>query len=385
MIAPTKILCSDSGVRIRQEDVIRAGGQGTAYWATDMATGEKGVLKLFSPLFSTPAAAARTRFLVSQNLPEVCVSLNAPIECFTRRGIVGHYARTAPGITLEQFLAEPNATLVGALQVGAALAQSVALLHDLDIAHGDLHSDNVFVEREGSVWRVALIDFDNYSAAGQEAPPCIGHDLYMAPELRMKLKERKPGSPNLETDRYALGVLMHEVVLGLHLSAGADSDADLFEQAMCSGRWIHDPAAPNRPSEVVGGYPVEILNTQLCRLFRRSVSLMPDARPDAVSWREALVEAMRAVYICPHCSGPCIADAGKHTCPFCKQPYPVLELVTNIATRIRLDAAAVVVGRAQIHGSQKVSSLHAVFRRIGPETFIEPLGSNGTFRWNGGR
>jgi hypothetical protein len=31
----------------------------------------------------------------------------------------------------------------------------------------------------------------------------------------------------------------------------------------------------------------------------------------------------------------------------------------------------------------KVSVLHAVFRRIGPETWIESLGGNGTCRWTG--
>jgi pSer/pThr/pTyr-binding forkhead associated (FHA) protein len=31
----------------------------------------------------------------------------------------------------------------------------------------------------------------------------------------------------------------------------------------------------------------------------------------------------------------------------------------------------------------KASGRHAIFRRIGPETWIESQGSNGTYRWTG--
>ena len=49
---------------------------------------------------------------------------------------------------------------------------------------------------------------------------------------------------------------------------------------------------------------------------------------------------------------------------------------------ILCDSAAVAIGRADLQ-SPKVSSHHAVIRKLGQETHLQSFGSNGTFRWNG--
>ena len=58
-------------------------------------------------------------------------------------------------------------------------------------------------------------------------------------------------------------------------------------------------------------------------------------------------------------------------------------LVTVKRQIILLNKGAVEVGRVNLKGSNKVSSRHAVFRRIGSEIWIESLGTNGTYRWAG--
>jgi pSer/pThr/pTyr-binding forkhead associated (FHA) protein len=51
--------------------------------------------------------------------------------------------------------------------------------------------------------------------------------------------------------------------------------------------------------------------------------------------------------------------------------------------RVRLDSGAVVVGRNVFPAAIKVSARHAVFRKVGPETWLQSFGRNGTYRWNG--
>ena len=50
---------------------------------------------------------------------------------------------------------------------------------------------------------------------------------------------------------------------------------------------------------------------------------------------------------------------------------------------VRIASGAVPLGRIHLVASQHVSENHAILRRVGPETWIESYGRNGTFRWNG--
>ena len=52
---------------------------------------------------------------------------------------------------------------------------------------------------------------------------------------------------------------------------------------------------------------------------------------------------------------------------------------------IPLNSGAVAVGRPDLGGAHKVSARHAVFHKIGPETWMTAVGSNPTFRLAGGK
>jgi pSer/pThr/pTyr-binding forkhead associated (FHA) protein len=79
-----------------------------------------------------------------------------------------------------------------------------------------------------------------------------------------------------------------------------------------------------------------------------------------------------------------VIDISKISCPLCSSPYPHITLrISGNGHTFPLTQGATVVGRAELGGSLKVSARHAVFRRLGPETWIESTGSNGTYRWNG--
>ena len=90
-----------------------------------------------------------------------------------------------------------------------------------------------------------------------------------------------------------------------------------------------------------------------------------------------------SIQTCPVCRNYNMIDASKTACVFCNRPFPVLALATRHGQTIRVEKAAIQVGRMTLHGSPHVSSLHAIFRRVGAQTWMEPLGQNGTYRWSG--
>ena len=384
MIQTGKIVKSDSGRRIRVESLIKAGGQGEAYLATETNSAQKGVLKSFHKRFANADTITRLRFLVREDLHAKCPVIYSPVDLVLKRDVVAHYTPFAMGNPLEDFLANPEATFIEAMQLAITLAHAVATLHRRGIAHGDLHAENLIVEHVGTVFRLRLIDLDNFGAPGLPNPPCVGHNLYMAPELRGALARGHEAVPTVETDLFALGVLMHEIILLRHLCAGNDATENEFQMAMCSGRWIQDPAAADRPKASVGGYPAEVLNADLARLFRSAVSLNASSRPSAEAWERELGRAFNAIYCCPSCGGPCVVDVSKTVCPLCKTPFPHLGIMVAATKRsIQLTSGATVICRGDLGGSHKASARHAVFRRVGPETWIESHGSNGSYRWNG--
>lgn len=383
MIAKGTIVESDSGRRIRIDGFITAGGQGEAYWATEMTTGEKGVLKVFHERFNNDDTLKRLRFLLGQDLASACPAIRSPTDVINRRNLLGHYAPLAPGRPLEEFLANPNITFQEGLQLAIPLAHAVGVMHERRMAHGDLRAGNLLVSRAGTVPQLSVIDLDNFNAPTVPAPPMVGDSLYLAPELREALAASRPAVPDLYTDCFALGVLMHELLLLRHVAAGYDDNEADFHKAMCSGRWLQDPAAADRPTGNAAGYPVQVLNADLARLFRSAPSLEPAERPSPDLWACELGKAINSIYCCPACGGPCVVDVSKSACPLCKQPFPHLVLRTADGRTISLERGSVSVGRNDLGGSTKASVLHAIFRRVGPQTWIESLGSNGTYRWTG--
>ena len=383
MIKKGDVVKSDTGRRIRVEEMIKAGGQGEAYQVIEVNSGQKGVLKVFHKRFTNGDTLKRLRFLIDQDFHIACPVLCAPIDLLNNKYMIGHYTPFAEGNSLEEFLGNPVSTFLEEMQLAITLAHAISVMHERGIAHGDLHAENLIIKRVGSVFQLHVIDLDNFNAPGMPVPPCVGHNLYMAPELRAALAKGKPAIPTVESDLFALGVLMHEIVLLLHPANGNDDTEAKFQKAMCSGRWLMDPASADRPEENLGGYPTTTLNADLARLFRSAVSIDSSIRPTSDLWESELGKAFNKIYCCPKCGAPCVIDISKVACPVCHSPYPYLTMRLKDRRRILLSAGSTIIGRGDLGGSMKVSVQHAIFRRVGPETWLESIGTNGTYRWNG--
>jgi len=360
---------------------LSSGGQGFVYKARYLDTGELGILKIFKDEYVNADSAKRAEFLVVQQLHKKHICFAAPSEVIIQKPRIGHFSRLAKGVKADDFLYDENETYpyIQSVELALAIVGALEYLHSLGIIHGDIHPGNLYISRVGSVLYVEIIDFDNFRAKGLPLPSAVGHILYLAPELRKALAACKPAVPDEYTERYAVTVLMHEILLSKHPASGYDRTSAEMNHAMSLGVWLHDPFISSKV-DVPNGLPSFILDYELASLFRRGLGKDPEARPSASEWRAVLQKALDRIFICPLCGSPCFVDVSKKSCPVCLKNYPNLNLVTSSGKVICLDNGCIRIGRTELEGARTVSALHAVFRQVGPFVYVENVGVNGTYK-----
>jgi len=380
MLGKGQIVELVSGNRVRVGSLLDTGGEAVVYKVVELGSGQHRALKVFND--HSPARIRRTQFLVAQRLGKTCAFFCAPTD-WVNNGCVGHLAPLAPGDSLETYLETPGNLFFENIKLAIAISHGVAVLASAQIAHGDIHLTNFRVVRTTRGVEVYFFDFDNFSAPGAPPPLAVGQEHVMAPELRQALRNARPAVPDEFSDRYALTVVLHDIIMAKHVASGFDDDPDKFERCMLSGRWVHDPVVTNPSLAVAEGYPSRMLNADLSRLFRRGLGLEREDRPSAAECRDVLSRNYRLIYIHPPCQGPIFIDPGQTHCPFCNRRFPVLKLVfPSLRKELVCDSAAMPIGRATLL-SPKVSAHHAVVRKMGPEVTVESFGRNGTYRWTG--
>jgi serine/threonine protein kinase len=353
------------------------GAQGQAFLVHRKDNGQAAVLKLFSARFRTDATRRRIAKLVQRRLFEACPALCAPTDSVDGTLGLGHVAPLAPGIKLDTYLETPTGNFLDHLILAASIAAAIAVLERCGAGHGDLQAENVMVEHSEGVLRAYLIDFDNLIEPGH-ACPSAGHPRYYAPEIREAVARGHPASPDLCSDRYALGVLMHELLLARHPAAHFECDPIAFDRTMRSGRWIDDPGSTASSADA-GGLLAAALDPPLLNLLRRSLAGARADRPAALEWFVALRRASENVYVCDRCRYPCVVDGGKFKCVQCRRPFPPWRLSVKGRAIATLHRGAVTIGRSQLGGDATVSPRHAVLRRSGPDILIQPLGHSPTY------
>lgn len=351
-------------------EMIASGGQGTAYDAVAI-DGSQYILKLYHPEFQTAESRKRLETLIAQKFETENEALITPREIINVNESIGHVTPKAPGLSLEEMLTTGGFDMLEGIQIACALARSISVLHQRGYAHGDIHANNVLVHRN-RICRISVIDFDNFAGNSLPASPCLGHQLYMAPEIRVN---HTP--PSVEADRFSLAVLTHELLTLRHPVPNDATEAE-FNEVMSAGKWLGDPGRSTK-RECQQGYPPEVLDTDLSRLFRLGISHKPAERPTAEEWQDALFNSLFRVFVCPSCSAPNLVDNSKKRCVVCRIPYPVLKL-SGVFGRIILDQSSTVISRNVLGGSASVSKRHAVIRRVGPEYRIEDCSANGVYR-----
>jgi serine/threonine-protein kinase len=119
----------------------------------------------------------------------------------------------ADGESLRQVLGRVGCLDIGeALRYGEQIAEGLAAAHRRGVIHRDLRPENIMILRDGAV---KIMDFaiprveDVGSSAGlAEAELVFGKPEYRAPE------RAQGGEPTEQTDIYALGIVLYEMLTG---------------------------------------------------------------------------------------------------------------------------------------------------------------------------
>jgi serine/threonine protein kinase len=257
------------------------------------------------------------------------------------------------------------------------LSSLVEILEEQGVAHGDLAPSNIIIETDGSVH---LIDFDNASSAGSTFPAATmaGQPMMLAPEIRLDKQ-----NPTIESDRYALAVLLNMVLLRRHPADGQALVPSDMDSVMTSGRWPErDPVA--EPKDV----PFTALGITLCKLFDRAFLIEPTQRPSANAWRQALSEALHAMVI-HDCGNAFVHDKTQVRCPWCQvsveakwSSIAALKItVPKTGARYSLalqDGKTIVLGRQNLGGQATVSGRHLELTPMGGKVLLRHIGHHPT-------
>lgn len=161
-----------SGNTVLIESFLADGGQGCAYLARSTRNGSLVVVKILHDKMSSAEARSRIAHIAGLRLSSRCPVLIAPDDVVADSGLAGYVAPYFPGQSLEEFLAAPMAlpgAITDRITLAAALVRGVGALHAAKVSHGDLHSANLLVRKNGHGLEAGLIDFDNFAAVG--CPP----------------------------------------------------------------------------------------------------------------------------------------------------------------------------------------------------------------------
>ena len=283
---------------------IGAGGSGVVYLATDTLLQRPVVIKLLKrgalSLEQVRATQLREARLASAidhpNVAAIYDVGEAPSESGgeDEAYIVMQYI---PGKSLDKVIAEGPASLQLALSAGIQIADGLSAAHQLGIFHRDLKPANVMLTDGGLIKILDFglarrlnpdeADFDPTSS-GLRNPPLIGATYtarggtiaYMAPEQFVT------GRSSVQSDVFALGLILYELVSGRH----PFRRADVPDFQTIRATQFADPPSLR---EIVPDLPVELES-----LILRCLEKQPSARfASAADVREALRTAMKALQL----------------------------------------------------------------------------------------
>jgi serine/threonine-protein kinase len=224
---------------IEHYEIVRrlgAGGSGVVYLANDTLLQRPVVLKILRAGLSSAEQLRRTvlreaRLASAIEHPNVCA-----IYEVGESGDEGYIVmQFVPGQSLDRLIARGPASVQLVLSVGIQIADGLQAAHSLGIFHRDLKPQNVMLTEGGLV---KILDFGlarrlrPEDAAFDPGKPALAKDAslaatytarggtirYMAPEQFVT------GQSSVQSDVWALGVILYELVSGRHPFARPDAE-----------------------------------------------------------------------------------------------------------------------------------------------------------------
>jgi serine/threonine protein kinase/tetratricopeptide (TPR) repeat protein len=296
---------------IKQYEILRkigSGGSGVVFLANDTLLQRPVVLKLLKRGQQTPEQVRTTqmreaRLASAIDHPNVC-SIYEVGETTTEDGETDAYIvmQYVPGKSLDKVIAEGPASVQLVLSSGMQIADGLAAAHGLGIFHRDLKPANVMLTDGGLI---KILDFglarqlkrEKLVGAGGDFDPALGGQpppipagatytarggtiAYMAPEQFVT------GQSSVQSDIFALGLILYEMVSGRHPFHRPDA------QEMQSIRAIQF-AEPPPLKEIVPDLPMELESVIL-----RCLAKQPSERyASAIEVREGLRTILKALQL----------------------------------------------------------------------------------------
>ena len=255
------------------------GGTAGVYLAEHVDTGERVAIKLLD------AYHANHTDIVDRLLAERVVS-----ESVSHAGLLdvqdsGRSETNLPYLVMELLDGENLGDLAdrgpiqldAVLAIGAQIASALRALHGAGYVHCDVKADNVFVLYQTTLSGWPCIKVIDYGVARHVDHPdsdttIAGTPAYMAPE-------QWRGAPIVQSDVYALGCLLYELVTGEHPFHGT------LPQLMLA----HCQQMAARPSTHRSDVPLELEH-----LIMRTMAKEPGMRPSMYELELELIATLRA-------------------------------------------------------------------------------------------
>jgi serine/threonine protein kinase len=190
--------------------LVGRGQFGSVYCAIDRRSGEMVALKEVDSLrLTTHSFLRELRFLAMSQHPNI-VTWKTCEHFQEGRYIVMDYCE---GGTLRSLIEQQSLKLPCALGLVRDILAGLDHIHSHGLIHCDLKPENVLLRRHAQGWHAHLSDFgiarllEETLVNVDTLDTMAGSPAYMAPE-------RFDGELRVESDLYAIGIILHELLLG---------------------------------------------------------------------------------------------------------------------------------------------------------------------------
>lgn len=199
--------------------------------------------------------------------------------------------------------------------IGYIIAKAFGELEKNNLSYCDISGSNILVRIQKGA-SIKMIDVDNIYTAGKGTAAVLGTPRYIAPEVMSRQK-----NPDVLSDNYSLAVILFELLRVGHpyISDDVLDGTPEDEEAALAGKYdyVTDENSTNMlPANVV-------FTDKLKELFRRCFvdgKKNRLARPSALEFEYALLEASNKVVKCPSCGAwHYVRKTGRvyEDCPWC--------------------------------------------------------------------
>jgi len=195
----------------------------TAYVAFDQVAGKDVCVKVFKPPFSQEKEFVDATFYHAQKASAVQhPGIEKVLELDDHEGQPFLVCELAKGTVLRERLRRfaPFSVPV-AVGMASAVCEPLYALHKAGIVHGDISAENIIIGADGSAVLLQSGQWQAYGHSRTAGMVCLPSMApYLAPEISAG------GMPSPESDVYAVGVLLYELLTG-HAPYRADTPVAL--------------------------------------------------------------------------------------------------------------------------------------------------------------